>query len=119
MGDIVCIDKRNEAYLAKAGTEPGVQTEAGREPEEPCSQAIVPTIDIYTARVIYNLTQKMVEEVVDRRVSLLEKRIEERDKEVMRTIRKIQARMVMEQNKIQQPWWRRLFSRKNDMYNNE
>lgn len=114
MGEIVCIEKKNEAYAAEAAIEPEIQTGTGRGPEAPGSRAIVPTMDIYTARVIYNLTQRMVEEVVDRRVSLLEKRIEDRDREVMRTIRRMQARMVMEQNKVRQPWWRSLFARKND-----
>ncbi|OPY57017.1 MAG: hypothetical protein A4E55_01876 [Pelotomaculum sp. PtaU1.Bin035] len=74
------------------------------------SQAIVPTIDIYTAKILFNLTQKMVEDAVDRRVSILEKHIKERDKELMRNIRKIQAQTVILKNKTQQPWWRRLFN---------
>jgi len=74
------------------------------------SQAIVPTIDIYTARFLFNVTQKMVEDAVDRRVSILERNIEARDQEIMRAIRKIQARMVTQQNKVKLPWWRRLFS---------
>lgn len=74
------------------------------------TQAIVPTIDIYTAKFLFNITQKMVEDAVDRRVSILEKNIEGRDQEVMRIIRKIQARVMMQQNKPKLPWWRRLFS---------
>lgn len=76
------------------------------------SQAVVPTIDIYTAKVIFNLTQKMVEDTVDRRVSALEKKIEHRDHEVMRMIRRIQAQVVMQQNKHSLPWWKKLFKHK-------
>ncbi|MDD4169000.1 MAG: hypothetical protein PHD36_01845 [Desulfotomaculaceae bacterium] len=74
------------------------------------AQAIVPTIDIYTAKFFFNITQKMVEDAVDQRVSILEKNIEGRDQELMRIIRKIQARMFMQQNKPKLPWWKRLFS---------
>ncbi|MCL6635276.1 MAG: hypothetical protein K6T29_05845 [Peptococcaceae bacterium] len=111
MGDIVAIDKSKETRAVK-GAEEKTVSGGGRDTEPPYARAVVPTIDIYAARVLYNLTQRMVEDVVDRRISLLEKQIEERDKEVMRTIRRIQAKMVMEQNKVQLPWWRRLFSRR-------
>lgn len=81
------------------------------QPQENLStQSIVPTMDIYTARFLFNITQKMVEDTVDRRISLMEKNIEARDQEVMRIIRKIQARLIMQQNKTKLPWWRRFFA---------
>ncbi|MDD3652645.1 MAG: hypothetical protein PHO01_00430 [Desulfotomaculaceae bacterium] len=82
------------------------------------TQAIVPTIDIYTAKFLFNITQKMVEEAVDRRVSILEKNIELRDQEIMRIMRRIQARMIMQQNKPKEPWWRKLFARTSDKKEN-
>jgi len=78
----------------------------------PYPHAIVPTIDVYTAKVLFSLTKKMVEDTVDRRVSALEKNIENRDREIMRTIRKIQAQVVVQQNKTKLPWWRKLFKNK-------
>lgn len=82
--------------------------------EGPYSQAIVPTIDVYTAKVLFSLTQKMIEDTVDKRVSALEKNIERRDQEVMRMIRRIQAQVVIQQNKPKSllPWWRKLFNTK-------
>ncbi len=77
----------------------------------PLSRAIVPTIDIYTARALFNLTQKIVEDTVDKRVSLLEKKIEERDVEIMRSIRRIQSRMAIRQGREKLSWWQRLFNR--------
>lgn len=103
MGDLVHIPKTDEISL---NNEPA-------EAETPLSRAVVPTVDIYTARVFFNITRKIVEETVDRRVSLLEKNIKERDREIMRTMRKMQARLVMQQNKAAQPWWRKLFKRGN------
>lgn len=87
---------------------------SGRQDNDssPYLQAIVPTIDIYTAKVLFNLTQKMVEDTVDRRISVLEKNIEHRDREVMRMIRRIQAQVVVQQNKPSLPWWRKLFKPK-------
>lgn len=78
------------------------------------SRALIPTVDIYTAKIFFNFTQKIVEEAVDRRVSRLEEKIKDRDKEIMRSIRKLQAGLVMQQqNKIAAlPWWRKLFSRR-------
>lgn len=111
MGDLVCMNKRDETDLIKDTADHDTVSDSNRETGGPYSQAVVPTIDIYAAKVLFNLTQKMVETAVDRRVSLLEKSIEERDKEMMRTIRKMQARMVMQHNKVQLPWWRRLFNR--------
>jgi len=79
------------------------------------SQAVVPTIDVYAAKVLFGLTQKMIEDTVDRRVSALEKNIERRDLEVMRTIRRIQAQVVIQQqNKPKSPltWWKKLFKKR-------
>lgn len=111
MGDLVCMNKLNETDLIKVTVVHEPASNSNRESEVPYSRAVVPTIDVYAARVLFTLTQKMVEDAVDRRVSLLEKNIEGRDKEIMRTIRKMQARMVVQQNKVQLPWWRRLFYR--------
>jgi hypothetical protein len=102
MGDLVCINRMDDSDRV---------TEA-EIAEIPCTNAIVPTIDIYSAKVLLTLTQKMVEETVDHRVSLLEKKIENRDQEIMRAIRKMQARMVLRQGNVQLPWWRRLFGQK-------
>lgn len=101
MGDLVCInrpddsDRVTEAELAEISW----------------TNAVVPTIDIYSAKVLLTLTQRMVEETVDRRVSQLEKNIQERDQEIMRAIRKMQAKMVIRQGNVQLPWWRRLFGK--------
>lgn len=99
MGDLVCINKPDDSDRVK-------EAEIA---ETPCTNAVVPTIDIYSAKFLLTLTQRMVEEAVDRRVSLLEKNIEDRDQEIMRTIRKMQAKLVIRQGKVQLPWWRRLF----------
>ena len=99
MGDLVCINRPDDSDRV---------TEA-EIAEIPWTKAIVPTIDIYSAKVLLTLTQRMVEEAVDRRVSLLEKHIEDRDQEIMRAIRKMQAKMVIRQGNVQLPWWRRLF----------
>lgn len=104
MGNLVCISRPDDSDRV---TETEIE-EISR------STAVVPTIDLYSAKVLLTLTQRMVEETVDRRVSLLEKKIEERDQEITRAIRKIQARMVMRQAKMRQPWWRRLFGQKKD-----
>ncbi len=84
------------------------------EAETSYSRALVPTVDIYTARMFFNFTRNIVEETVDRRVSLLEEKIKDRDQEIMRSIRKLQARLAMQQqNKAAAalPWWRKLFNR--------
>ncbi|MDD4239653.1 MAG: hypothetical protein PHT62_14055 [Desulfotomaculaceae bacterium] len=99
MGDLVCINRPDDSDRV---------TEAEIS-EISWTNAIVPTIDIYSAKVLLSLTQMMVEEAVDRRVSLLEKKIEDRDQEIMRAIRKMQAKLVIRQGKVQLPWWRRLF----------
>lgn len=81
------------------------------EEEKYCSytQAIVPTIDVYTAKVLFSMTQKMIEDTVDKRVSALEKNIEQRDREIMRMIRKVQAQVIVRQAKPSLPWWKKLF----------
>jgi hypothetical protein len=99
MGDLVCLNRPDD-------TDRVAETEIA---EISCTNAVVPTIDIYSAKFFLTLTQKMVEETVDRRVSLLEKNIEVRDQEIMRAIRKMQAKMVIRQGRLQLPWWRRLF----------
>ncbi len=99
MGDLVCINRPDDSDRV---TETEIK-------EISWSNAVVPTIDIYSAKVLLTLTQRMVEETVDRRVSQLEKNIKDRDQEIMRAIRKMQARMVIHQGKVQLPWWRRLF----------
>lgn len=91
--------------------QPGV--DQFRELQSPLCQAVVPTIDLYSARVLFSLTQKMVEDALDKRVTLLEKRIEERDREVLRAMRKIQTRMMIQQSQVILPWWQRLFKRNN------
>lgn len=116
MGDLVCINKPQEKDLIKISKEDETTPRSDRESEVPYSRAVVPTVDIYAAKVLFDLMQKMVEDTVDRRISLLEKQIGERDKEIMRAIRKIQARMVMEKSKAPQTWWQRLFNRKNDKH---
>ncbi|MCL6478152.1 MAG: hypothetical protein K6T65_07020 [Peptococcaceae bacterium] len=111
MIDLVCVDNPEEESKCFA-VESGLETESGRSAEEPgTTRAIVPTIDLYSARVLLTLTQKMVEDAVDRRVSQLEERIEQRDREIMRSIRKIQNRMLDQQKKAGLPWWRKLFQR--------
>lgn len=85
---------------------------SAREQEELHSQAIVPTIDVYTAKIFFGLTKKMVEDTVDKRITALEKNIESRDQEVMRTIRRIQAQVTVQQTQISLPWWKKIF-RKN------
>lgn len=111
MGDLVCINKANELDLTKAvaGGDNGTTGNLGQNAAS--TKAIVPTMDIYAARVFFNLTQRMVEAAVDRRVSLLERKIDERDQEIMRIIRKMQAKMAVQKNKIQLPWWQKLFYR--------
>jgi hypothetical protein len=99
MGDLVCINRPDDSDRV---TEAEI-SEVSR------TNAVVPTIDIYSAKVLLTLTQRMVEEAVDQRVSILEKNLEERDREIMRAIRKMQAKMVIRQGKVQLPWWRRLF----------
>jgi hypothetical protein len=99
MGDLLCIHR---------------QADSGRVTEEeiveiPLTRAVVPTIDIYSAKFLLSLTQRMIEEAVDRRVTVLEKNIEARVQEIMRAIRKMQANMIIRQGKVQLPWWRRLF----------
>ncbi len=111
MGNLVRINKPDAKDLEVNGTENLTVPESGPEPEVHEPNALVPTIDIYKAKVLFNLTQKIVEDTVDRRVSLLEKRIKERDKEIMQSIRRIQSRMVMQNQTRQQPWWLRLFQR--------
>ncbi|BAF58736.1 MAG: hypothetical protein HPY89_09620 [Pelotomaculum sp.] len=111
MGELVCISKPCEKDLPGEAVVPEAALDDGGEPEEPASRAVIPTIDIYTAKVLFDITQKMVENAVDRRVSLLEKRIEDRDREIMRTIRKIQARMATQENKAKASWWQRLLGR--------
>jgi hypothetical protein len=102
MGDLLYAKKPDENDLTN-----GEQDWYG-----PYSRAIVPTIDIYTAKTLFSLTQKMVEDTVDRRVSALEKNIEKRDQEVTPIIRNIQAQGVVQQNKSKLPWWRKLFKNK-------
>ncbi|OPX82167.1 MAG: hypothetical protein A4E52_02086 [Pelotomaculum sp. PtaB.Bin013] len=101
MGELIYARKQDENSL----------TGDNHEWEGPYSQAVVPTIDVYTAKVLFSLTQKMIEDTVDKRVSALEKNIERRDQEVMRTIRRIQAQVVIQQNKPKSPltWWKKLF----------
>jgi hypothetical protein len=102
MGDLVCLNRPDDSDRV-------AETEIA---EVSWTNAVVPTIDIYSAKVLLTLTQRMVEETVDRRVSLLEKKIEDRDQEIMRAIRKMQAKMVIQQGRGQLPWWRRLFGTK-------
>ncbi len=107
MVELVCIRKAEENqidYIEENITE---STEPG-----PVSGAIVPTIDIYTARVLFNLTQKIVEDTIDKRVSFLEEKIEERDMEIMRSIRRIQSRMAIRHGREKLSWWQKVFSRK-------
>ncbi|MDD2443242.1 MAG: hypothetical protein PHS52_01915 [Desulfotomaculaceae bacterium] len=100
MVELVCIRKAKENL--DDSTDPA-----------PFSRAVVPTIDIYTAKVIFDLTQRMVEDTVDKRVSLLEKKIEERDMEIMRSIRRIQSGMAIRNSREKTSWWQRLFNRRN------
>jgi len=90
------------------GTEQADQLAEHEAAENNGSQSLVPTIDIYSAKVLLALTQRMIEDTVDRRVSQLEKKIAERDQEVMRAIRKIQSRLATRQEKVQLPWWRKV-----------
>ena len=108
MIEMICASKPdNKPKTTGAAERP--HPDAGREAKAPPPRAVVPTVDLYSARVLFSLTQKMLEDTVDRRISLLEKRIEERDREVLRTIRKIQTRLLVQQSKAREPWWRRLF----------
>lgn len=102
MGDLVCLNRPDDSDRV-------TETEIT---EKSWNNAVVPTIDIYSARVLLTLTQRMVEEAVDRRVSLLEQNIEARDQEIMRAIRKMQARLVIRQGQVKLPWWRRLLGLK-------
>lgn len=112
MGNLVRINKPEVKDPAEDFTGNRTAPESGPEPVLPEQTALVPTIDLYKAKVLFNLTQKMVEDTVDRRVSLLEKRIKERDKEIMQSIRRIQSRIVMQNKTSKQPWWLRLFQRR-------
>jgi len=80
--------------------------------EEIPSKAVVPTIDIYSASVFLKISQKMFEDTLDKRISLLEKKLGERDREIMRAMRRIQARMLLQQHKVHIPWWQKLFKKK-------
>ncbi len=81
-------------------------------PEEVPLNALVPTIDIYAASVFLKISQKMFEDTLNSRISLLEKKLDERDREIMRAMRRIQARMLLQQHKVNIPWWRKLFKKK-------
>ncbi len=81
--------------------------------EEIPSKAVVPTIDIYSASVFLRISQKMFEDTLDSRISLLEKKLGERDRDIMRAMRRIQARMLLQQHKVHIPWWQKLFKKKN------
>ncbi|HQD76492.1 MAG: hypothetical protein RJR37_11420 [Peptococcaceae bacterium MAG4] len=107
MGDLVSIAKNDADILNKEENNEAAGAGASY------SRALVPTVDIYTARLFFNFTRNIVEETVDRRVSLLEEKIKDRDQELMRAIRKLQARLAMQQqNKAAAlPWWRKLFNR--------
>lgn len=105
MVELVCVRKIEENLDDVEENITGI-----REPA-PSSRAVVPTIDIYTARVIFDLTQRMVEDTVDKRVSLLEKKIEERDMEIMRSIRRIQSGIAIRHSREKTSWWQRLFNR--------
>lgn len=76
-------------------------------------RAVVPTIDIYSASVFIKISQKMFEDTLDSRISLLEKKLSDRDREIMRSIRRIQSRMLLQQSKVRVPWWQKLFKKKN------
>ena len=80
--------------------------------EEIPSKALVPTIDIYSASVFLKISQKMFEDTLDNRISFLEKKLGERDREIMRSMRRIQARMLLQQHKVHIPWWQKLFKKK-------
>jgi hypothetical protein len=111
MRNLVHINKPDTKNSEVNSTENHTVLKSAPEPEAPESNALVPTIDLYKAKVLFNLTQKMVENTVDRRISLLEKKIKKRDKEIMQSIRRIQSQMVMQRKTRQQPWWLRLFQR--------
>lgn len=102
MGELVCINRLGDSNRVMEEEITGI----------PVTKAVVPTVDIYSAKILLTLTQRMIEEAVDRRVTLLEEKIEARDQEIMRAIRKMQAKMVIRQGKEQLPWWRRLFGMK-------
>lgn len=86
-GDLVSIAKNDADILNKEENNEAAGAGASY------SRALVPTVDIYTARLFFNFTRNIVEETVDRRVSLLEEKIKDRDQELMRAIRKLQARL--------------------------
>ena len=81
------------------------------EPEVETYRAVVPTIDLYAAGVLLNFARLAVEEVFDRKLSQLEEKIAERDREVMQAIRRIQARLATEK-KVSTKWWQKLFGRR-------
>ncbi|NLI13586.1 hypothetical protein [Pelotomaculum propionicicum] len=95
-------DPAGEALVSNANT----------APEEVSLKAVVPTIDIYAASVFLKISQKMFEDTLDSRISLLEKKLEERDREITRAMRRIQARMLLQQHKVHIPWWQKLFKKK-------
>ncbi|MGI6492312.1 MAG: hypothetical protein GX949_04670 [Peptococcaceae bacterium] len=104
MGELVCINTTEQG-------DPLAEQEQVAA-ENNWSRALVPTIDIYSAKVLLALTQRMVEDTVDRRISQLEKKMADRDQEVMRAIRKIQGRLAVRQEKVRLPWWRRVLGLK-------
>ncbi len=111
MVELVFFNNQSQASSEKDIVNQDIAATSNLETEVPYRRAIVPTVDVYTARILFNFTQKIVEDTVDRRMSLLEKHLEERDKEIMRSIRRIQAQTAMRQSNIQKPWWRKLFKR--------
>lgn len=104
MGELVCIKGTEQADQLVAQEREAAEYNGSR--------ALVPTIDIYSAKVLLALTQRMIEDTVDRRMSQLEKRIADRDQELMRAIRKMQSRLAVRQEKVRLPWWRKVLGLK-------
>lgn len=113
MGDVVQINKAGNPVPTTIECSQAQENApaAAFEPEVETCRAVVPTIDLYAAGVLLNFARLAVEEVFDRKLSQLEKKIAERDREVMQAIRRIQARLAAER-KSSPKWWQKLFGRR-------
>jgi len=112
VGNLMPINMPDEKETANAPAGQALISNVEILSEKIPSKAVVPTIDIYSASVFLKISQKMFEDTLNSRISLLEKKLGERDREIMRAMRRIQARMLLQQHKVHIPWWQKLFKKK-------
>ncbi len=112
MGKLMPINMPGEKETANDPARQALISNVDMLSEDIPSKAVVPTIDIYSASVFLRISKKMFEDTLDSRISHLEKKLGERDREIMRAMRRIQARMLLQQNKVRVPWWQKLFKKK-------